>query len=104
MKLTIDTKEDSFEDIKKVVHLLTEILQRKESSGSSVFDAPADAGTAGLMSLFNEPEQAMQSQASSPSASSTSNEPPFNSVMGLFNKTEEKKEEKDDDMPGMMVY
>ena len=45
MRVTIDTKEDSHEDIVKVLEILTRLLQQKNQSGESV-------DTTTLMSMF----------------------------------------------------
>jgi hypothetical protein len=54
MKLTIDTQQDSYEDIRKVLQILTQILERKGSAG---FSGRGEAGetmdTTNLMSMFD---------------------------------------------------
>ena len=51
MKITIDTQHDSFEDIKKVFHLLGGILEKKENGTLSTSSGnPVD--TSNLMSMF----------------------------------------------------
>lgn len=52
MKLTIDTKEDSVEDIRKVMHLLSEILARK--GGGAVAET---VDTTNLMSMFDSSKE-----------------------------------------------
>ena len=52
MKVTIDTKEDSMDDIKKVVHLLTHILERKGESVNLESNTPVD--TTNMMSMFSD--------------------------------------------------
>ncbi|MBI2146799.1 hypothetical protein HYU22_05675 [Candidatus Woesearchaeota archaeon] len=84
MKLTIDTQHDSYEDIKKVLHILTAIIEHKDSS------APAESGdqavgqavdTTNLMDMFSTPTE-------KPTAD---NPPSFSSFLNLTKK-EEKKE------------
>ncbi|MEK6950688.1 MAG: hypothetical protein AABX13_03105 [Nanoarchaeota archaeon] len=55
MKLTIDTQQDSYEDIRKVLQILTSILGRK---GNASLGERGEAGeetidTTNLMSMFN---------------------------------------------------
>jgi len=52
MKLTIDTKEDNYEDIKKVLQILTHIIQNKDSSLSS----QGTTDTTTLMGMFGDDE------------------------------------------------
>ncbi len=79
MKVTIDTKEDTHEDIKKVLHLLTEILERKGSQSTSSTSSPVN--TAPLMSMFDAPAETQQTEKA----------PDFSSFLNLA-KTPEKKE------------
>ena len=74
MKITIDTKEDSFEDIKKVLNILTSILERKDLSAP-----PVD--TTDLMTMFSNSDQPKEDKA-----------PDFSSFLNLANKKEEKKD------------
>ena len=54
MKITIDTQHDRMEDIEKVIHLLSSILNQKGSE-IKISEAPID--TSNLMSMFgNTPE------------------------------------------------
>ncbi len=75
MKVTIDTKEDSHEDIKKVLHILTNILQNKETT-----EPVAD--TTNMMSMFSSEKPEPQESA-----------PDFTSFLNLANKEEKKEEE-----------
>ncbi len=74
MKLTIDTQHDTFEDIQKVLHILTGILEKKgiNPSGPVVDSTP-------MMDMFDTPQ---------PDAA-----PNFNSFLNLVNKKEEKPAE-----------
>lgn len=75
MRITIDTKEDTNEDIKKVLHILTNILERKEISTNTPVD------TTNMMNMFSNTEQPKEDKA-----------PDFTSFLNLANKKEEKKE------------
>ena len=81
MKLTIDTQSDTFEDIKKVMHILSGIIERKEIGGMSSNYAgenkPTD--TTNLMNMFN----------AAPAVPDTP--PDFSSFLNLTKKQEEKR-------------
>lgn len=84
MKLTIDTQADTFEDIKKVMCILSGIIERKElgvvNSNYTPESKPTD--TTPLMSMFSD----------TPSAPSVPDTPPdFSSFLNLTKKQEEKK-------------
>ena len=80
MKLLIDTKEDSFEDIRKILQILTSILEQKSSS-------PPSADTTNLMSMFDENSQ-------EDTVETKGNAPDFSSFLNLASP---KKEDKQDD-------
>jgi len=42
MKITIDTKEDSPTDIRKVIALLSKLLEDSPEKHSSIFDSPSE--------------------------------------------------------------
>ena len=54
MKVTIDTKEDSVEDIRKVLHILTNILQQKGGEMLSNAETGSPVDTSNLMSMFDD--------------------------------------------------
>ena len=67
MKLTIDTQVDTYEDIKKVLHILNGILEKKDGGISSNFgvesyggssssgtSSSASGDTSNLMSMFGD--------------------------------------------------
>jgi hypothetical protein len=80
MKVTIDTKEDSHEDIQKVLHILTNMLHKKENVAE-----PVD--TTNMMTMFKSPEKKVEDVAPSQETA-----PNFNSFLNLVSKKEEKKE------------
>lgn len=55
MKLTIDTKEDSHEDIYKILQILTNILNKKELSehNPGYNQSSNSVDTTGMMSMFD---------------------------------------------------
>lgn len=98
MKITIDTKEDSHEDIYKVMQILRHVVQKgpgghiQRGFGDSPTAEPAD--TTDLMSMFANPEQANSSETSPSPPAMSDNAPDFNAFLNLTNKEEEKKEPK----------
>ncbi|MDP3698478.1 MAG: hypothetical protein Q8R47_02730 [Nanoarchaeota archaeon] len=93
MKLSIDTKEDSFEDIRKVLQILTSILEKKDSSRSAFSSSPSSADTTNLMSMFSDaPAKGTVETAGNP--------PDFSSFLNLT----QKKEQKDDDEGRIEYY
>ena len=88
MKLTIDTKHDTHEDIRKVLHILTHLLEGKEGSldsstglGSETGSASEPADSSNLMSMFANPQEKKEETA-----------PDFSSFMNLVNKKDEDKD------------
>ncbi len=82
MKLTIDTQVDTHEDIRKVLHILTSILERKDTSSPATDTTP-------LMGMFSQD-----------SNGTSGNAPDFGSFLNLA----EKKSEKKDDKPEIEYY
>lgn len=59
MKITIDTKEDSHEEIKKVISLLTHLIGQTPSSNRNIFDdSKPTESTDNLFSIFDNPSAA----------------------------------------------
>lgn len=94
MKLTIDTKHDTHEDIRKVLHILTHILERKEGSidsTNSLESSPnTETNSEGFMNMFGDPTTESKEEAKDETA------PDFSNFMNLVNKKDddEKKEPK----------
>ena len=62
MKITIDTQVDTHEDIKKVLHILTSILDQK-GEPSYLNTTPAETvDTTNLMSMFGDTSAAPQKE------------------------------------------
>ena len=56
MKITIDTKEDSREEIKKVISLLTHLIGETPMTNANIFDNPQpEPETNNLMNMFDNP-------------------------------------------------
>ena len=57
MKITIDTKEDSHEEIKKAISLLSSILEKEKSfdvfESSPSIPSSQDSSSTGLFGMFN---------------------------------------------------
>jgi len=82
MKITIDTKEDSHEDIRKVMRILADI-----TSNSSYSNAPPEnVDTSSMMNMFD-------SHGTSSSAKGEGTAPDFSSFLNLTNPQKEKKAE-----------
>ncbi|HLD79891.1 MAG TPA: hypothetical protein VJA18_04995 [Candidatus Nanoarchaeia archaeon] len=80
MKLTIDTQVDTHDDIRKVLQVLTSILEKKDSQVSV-----ANTDTTNLMSMFGDQKGTVETKG---------NAPDFGSFLNL---TSQKKENKDDE-------
>jgi len=92
MKVTIDTKEDSHEDIRKVLHILTNILEKKDFKDSKPEEA---ADTTSMMSMFDTP-------AKESSAQTAGTPPDFSSFLNLQNSA--RKNEDKDEMPRIEYF
>ena len=58
MKITIDTKEDSHEDIRKVVELLSTIMKTDPTiQSANIFDQPSPS-VGNVMGIFDVPATA----------------------------------------------
>ena len=59
MKITIDTKEDSPEDLRKIIRLLSELINQKQPQNVGFFDSPqsgvSQSETSNLMAMFDQP-------------------------------------------------
>lgn len=82
MKITIDTQQDSFEDIRKVMHILGGIIEKRNLGGINSNYGSSSADTSNLMSMFD----------SQPAKEVPDTAPDFGSFLNLANKTEERKE------------
>ena len=87
MKLTIDTQVDTHEDIRKILQILTSILEKKDSSVSTT-----SADTTNLMSMFDDQKGTVETKG---------NPPDFSSFLNL---SSEKKENNDNDETRIEYY
>ena len=119
MKVTIDTKEDSHDDIKKILYILTNILQQKgnqhvssnrnysaSSNLNNISDVnlnsvDASVDTTNMMNMFeNSSSNETNQESSVPMTMFNSNEsvpekaPDFTSFLNLTNKEEKKNNPK----------
>ena len=76
MRITIDTKEDSHEDIKQILNILSNIIQNK---GQTVISETVD--TTNMMSMFGDSNQEKNSTQEEPAT-----------PMSMFANPEPKKE------------
>ena len=99
MKITIDTQTDTYEDIKKVLHILTGIIEKKDSTVQSNFSSSSSSlssyssnnvvnsthsNTASMMNMFDD----------EPAKEIPDTPPNFNSFLNLVDqKKEEPKRE-----------
>ncbi len=91
MRITIDTKEDSHEDIKQILNILSNIIQSKDQSSVT---KSVSVDTTNMMSMFesNTPEQLTTPvQSEELTANSESNQEQV-VPMSMFSNPEPKKE------------
>jgi len=79
MKLTIDTQVDSYENIKKMLHLFMSVVEKGEVASLSTPTGEKVDSTS-MMSMFDAP--AKETPATPPD---------FSNFMNILNKTPEKK-------------
>jgi hypothetical protein len=94
MKLTIDTKHDTHDDIRKVLHILTHILENKNPGLSSETNLTSEtsssstselADSSNLMSMFGD-------NSSTENKETPDKAPDFSSFMNLVDKKDEDQE------------
>ncbi len=100
MKITIDTQTDTYEDIKKVLHLLTNTLKRQghfddlltTNSATNLTTTPnpeaEEKANTGFMNMFAD-QPTLTTKKEEPPQLSTA--PDFNSFLSLLNKKEDEK-------------
>jgi len=91
MQITIDTQKDTYEDIRKVLHILTHIIEKKESpvglSSNYGSEQKESTDSTNLMSMFANPSQGSSGKENVPDTP-----PDFSNFMNLVDKKEEKKD------------
>ena len=85
MKVTIDTQSDSIDDIKKLLHILTDVLERK---GQGAITTNNNLDSTNLMSMFSEEPQAQPEQREIPDTA-----PNFSSFLNLTKKKDSRDED-----------
>ena len=65
LKITIDTKEDSHEDIKKIVALLSQMIGKDAviNSSQNIFERSSSSELPNLMAMFDSSNQASEKPA-----------------------------------------
>lgn len=86
MKITIDTQVDTYDDIKKVLHILTGIIEKKDVTIQSNFTSrssypSSNTDTTSMMNMFDDEQK--KDVPDTP--------PNFNSFLNLVNKKPEEK-------------
>lgn len=88
MRITIDTQHDTYEDIRKVLSILTNIIEKKGSSwdglSNNSSDNPDNPDTANLMNMFDSGSES-KNVADTP--------PDFSKFLNLVEKKEDVKRE-----------
>lgn len=87
MKVTIDTQQDSYEDIRKVYSILAHILENKTNIPANYENTKESTDTTNLMSMFDTPNSAADKNIPEKA-------PDFSSFLNLTKETSAKKEEK----------
>jgi len=85
VKITIDTKEDSPDELRKIIRLLNELINQKEPPKVGIFDTPSEPSqppspevSSGLMSMFD------QSSEPQPPESKPEEKPPERHSIELY--------------------
>ena len=110
MKITIDTKEDTHHEIRKVLGLLTDLLnkERVDPRHRSFSEQPQENNsedTTSMMSMFNSPNREVQEDKlawTEEPKEVADTAPDFTSFLNLANKQQEEK--KDDGEPKIQFF
>jgi len=84
MKIMIDTQKDTHDDIKKILNILTHILDRKDSFTEKSPERFPETDSTSMMSMFADPEVKKVTEPQDRA-------PDFSSFLNLTRKEEEKK-------------
>jgi len=110
MRITIDTKEDSHEDIKQVLNILSNIIRNKDQTA---INEPVD--TTNMMSMFGNSNQETtstqeESSSSTPMSMFTNPEPQKEVVdtppdfTSLLNLAKSNKNQDEDEEPKVQLF
>lgn len=93
MKLTIDTKHDSHEEIKHAIEILNQVLTRKGGSfhATPTQEASPEA-TTNMMSMFADDNVSDTATTESVAQTAEETAPDFSSFLNLASSTEKKEE------------
>ncbi|MAG73372.1 hypothetical protein CL620_03590 [archaeon] len=93
MKITIDTNQDSHDDIKKAIQLLGHIVGHHAPVTNVPVHVPAatEEQTTNMMSMFGDTSSS--EPVITPATQQADSAPDFSSFLNLANKEEEPKEE-----------
>ncbi len=93
MRITIDTQHDTYEDIHKVLSILTNIIEKKNSSWNGLSNNSSNnSDTANLMNMFD---------SGSGSKNVADTPPDFSKFLNLMEKKEEVRKE---NVPGIEFF
>lgn len=93
MRITIDTKEDSREEIRRVLHILSGLVENKSYSKYSASPRQEDpADTTNMMSMFSDNSTSTPTQI--PPATDSS--PDFTAFIKLAAKKREEEKKQDE--------
>jgi hypothetical protein len=100
MKITIDTKHDTHEDIRKVLHILTHILENKgtiatnttlETSNNT--EPVKEVNSSNMMSMFANPSPNTETETTTATEPVQDIAPNFNSFLNLVDKDQNEEDE-----------
>ncbi|MBI2666790.1 hypothetical protein HYX13_04215 [Candidatus Woesearchaeota archaeon] len=104
MKVTIDTKEDSYDDLKKILHLIAEVLEKKGQSPASGYSSSSypsspysssqtatGTDTTPLMSMFDDQPTSGNSSMGASKNEAKDVAPDFSSFLNLTKPIERKE-------------
>ncbi len=94
MRITIDTQHDTYEDIRKVLSILTNIIEKKGSSWNGLSNNSSDSFNNMNNSLHSDPTNLMNMfDSGSESKNVADTLPDFSKFLNLMEKKEDVKRE-----------
>jgi len=99
MKITIDTKEDSKDEIKKVISLLQNMLSESGTVHTNIFEDKTEQSSEGMFNIFNKTEPNTES------IKSVNTEDLLNETGNIEEPSENNDEKKNNENnPGIETY